>query len=104
MRKITQQIRDAFWNSETLTKGNTKTDGKAVWLHGNKIIERKGSELWATWAGWVTNTTSERLKGILDLYITTGSKNGQGFIYFKLLGGTYYPGDTEWVRISPPPE
>ena len=65
MRKITKQIAEAFYAERELKINNTYTDGQAVWLHGNKIIERRRDGIWFTLAGWNTNTTRERLNGIL---------------------------------------
>ena len=68
MRKITQRIRKAFLNGQSLTIGNTKTDGKSVWLHGNEIVKTSANgQVWATLAGWNTPTTRERVNGITDL-------------------------------------
>ena len=68
MRKVTEQIKEAFEKGKAKTIGNTHTDGNSVWLHGNKIIKRDSSGLifW-TLAGWNTPTTRERINGILDV-------------------------------------
>ena len=70
MRKVTEQIKKAFFEGKRKSIGNTWTDGKSVWLHTNKIITSEtladGSKriIW-TLAGWNTVTTRERLNGIL---------------------------------------
>jgi len=64
MRKVTQQIRDAFHARRSLALGNTFTDGQGVWLHGNKVIERREDGIYWTLAGWPTVTTRERVNGI----------------------------------------
>ena len=58
MRKVTEQIKQAFFERKAKTIGNTHTDGESVWLHGNEIIKRDSSGLifW-TLAGWNTPTT-----------------------------------------------
>ena len=68
MRKVTEQIKQAFFERKAKTIGNTHTDGESVWLHGNEIIKRDSSGLifW-TLAGWNTPTTRERINGILDV-------------------------------------
>ena len=38
MRKVTEQIKQAFERGEAKTVGNTRTDGNTVWLHGNAIV------------------------------------------------------------------
>ena len=40
MRKVTQQIKDAFEQGKAKKVDNTETDGKTVWLHGNAIVKR----------------------------------------------------------------
>ena len=67
MRKVTEQTVQAFIKGERLTVGNTSTDGQALYLHGNKIMERKpDGSIWFTFAGWATRTTSERISGLLQ--------------------------------------
>ena len=68
MRKVTQQIKEAFEQRKVKTIGNTHTDGQSVWLHGNKIVTRDASGVVrATLAGWNTPTTRERVNGITGL-------------------------------------
>ena len=68
MRKVTAQIKAAFEAQTPRTVGNTSTDGQSVWLHCNKIVERReNGEVWATLAGWATPTTRERVNGITGL-------------------------------------
>jgi len=69
MRQVTKQIRDAYLERRTLRVGNTYTDGNAVWLHGNKIVERRNGETWITNAGWFSGTTKERLNAFFGVYI-----------------------------------
>ena len=40
MRKVTEQIKQAFNQGTPLKVGNTRTDGQTVWLHGNAIVKR----------------------------------------------------------------
>lgn len=65
MRKITQQIANSFLLGKALKINNTETDGKAVYLHNNKIAEITEEGLKVSLAGWNTVTTRERLNGIL---------------------------------------
>jgi len=68
MRKVTEQIKQAFFNKQAFKKDNTRTDGTSVWLHGNEIIKRDPSGvILFTFAGWGSVTTRERLKGILNV-------------------------------------
>lgn len=72
MRKVTRQIAEAFEARKSRTVGNTTTDGETVWLHGNPIVRRNENEeggvenIEVSMAGWPTNTTRERINGILD--------------------------------------
>ena len=67
MRKVTQQIKQAFEQGESLKVGNTRTDGQTVWLHGNAIVKRDPDGLvrWSL-AGWNSPTTRERVNGIAN--------------------------------------
>ena len=67
MKKVTEKIKAAFEVGKALKVGNTETDGKSVWLHGNEIVKRdpSGLVLWSL-AGWNTVTTRERVNGIAD--------------------------------------
>lgn len=68
MRKITKEICEAFLRKEKKAIGNTATDGKALFLHGNRIAERvAGNTIKISLAGWPTVTTRERLNGLLEL-------------------------------------
>jgi len=70
MRKVTQQIKEAFEQGKSLKVGNTRTNGTSVFLHGNEIVKRDPSGLvMATLAGWNTPTTRERVNGITGLGI-----------------------------------
>lgn len=90
MRKVTEKIRQAFYNQESLTVSNTTTDGQAVWLHGNKIIERRPDGIWFTLAGWDTNTTRERLNGIVS-----------GVNISRCKGVSYLTSSNRSARIDP---
>jgi hypothetical protein len=68
MRKVTEQIKEAFEQGTSKKVGNTETDGQTVWLHGNAIVKRDPSGLvMATLAGWNTPTTRERVNGITGM-------------------------------------
>jgi hypothetical protein len=70
MRKITERIKKAFEQGQSLKVGNTETDGTSVWLFGNKIVRRDNTgTVWATLAGWNTPTTRERVNNITGLRI-----------------------------------
>jgi hypothetical protein len=79
MRKITRDIAAAFNAQKSMTRsgnGATSTDGAAIFLHGNKIVERREDGIYVTLAGWNTTTTRERLKPFASVH----SSKGQAFL------------------------
>jgi hypothetical protein len=82
MRKISKQIAHAFNQGKTKSIGNTMTNGKEVYLHGNKIAWRSsGNGLELTLAGWPTVTTRERLNAIL--YVEGfNARAGEGYGFY----------------------
>lgn len=72
MRKITQQAVSSFWAGEHYRGANTTvevtSDSIVMELHGNPIARRnrhsRGVDI--SLAGYPTNTTRERLRGVLD--------------------------------------
>ena len=70
MRKVTRNIVEAWARGESLTSGNTSTDGQTIWLHGNAIVWKTidPDVIALTLAGWPTVTTRERLNGVLNFY------------------------------------
>jgi hypothetical protein len=95
MRKVTEQIKHAFFLGESLTVGNTTTDGTSVFLHGNEIIRRDSSELilW-TLAGWNTPTTRERINGILNAGVHQVKHE-------PVLNGHEIDAN-DWIALAPP--
>jgi hypothetical protein len=92
MRKVTQQIKEAFDQGTSKKVGNTRTDGQTVWLHGNEIIKRDAVGLvFATLAGWNTPTTRERVNGITGLCFS--QKN-----FTPLLNGNEVD-SSEWYSV-----
>lgn len=68
MRKVTEEIKQAFERRKSLKVGNTRTDGTSVYLHGNEIVRRDISGVvFATLAGYNTRTTRERVNGITGM-------------------------------------
>lgn len=75
MRKVTQQIADAFMARKSKTIGNTHTDGESIWLHGNEIVRRNESDqIEVSLAGWPTPTTRERLTPFAIIYQRKGEQ------------------------------
>ena len=69
MRKITQEAVEAMYHRNKFKKSNTQIvvdgDYSAMFLHGNKIAEIDNYQLFICSKGWNTNTTKERLNGVL---------------------------------------
>jgi len=92
MRKVTQEIVWAFRNRRKLTVGNTHTDGRSIFLHGNEIAKwDNDGDLLITNAGWSSNTTKERLNGLPSVSISQRD-------YVWYLNGMKWDG--EWVRVT----
>jgi hypothetical protein len=76
MRKITEESVEAFKNGTAFRKDNTRVvcedhEGYAVvsmYLFGNKIAERTEKDVCVCDGGFRSNTTKERLCGILSAY------------------------------------
>ena len=67
MRKITQQIKDIFSSDSNGTINNTEVKDGCVYLLDNKIIEKRIDGIYFSLAGWNSNMTHERLRGILGI-------------------------------------
>lgn len=65
MRTVTRRVVAAWQAGKRLTVGNTRTDGVCIWLHGNRIAERRADgSVWVCDGGHASLTTRERLNGI----------------------------------------
>lgn len=97
MRKITEEICKAFRNGEKKTIGNSHTDGVRLFLFGNCIAKKEEVSIWINNQGYTTQTTKERLNGLLEML-------GHPRIYQK--NWEWYWGDdqsfpnNEWVLVS----
>ena len=101
MRVVSRKITKAWREGKRLTVGNTRTDGRNIYLHGNCIVRTTESgAVQITTAGWNTSTTRERLNGFLEAagLRYTGVFNRRGDLYF----GTHdnrTPWDGEWMTV-----
>lgn len=65
MRKVTEQVVQAWMKGKSKKVGNTSTDGVNIYLHGNHIARRMANgTVQVRNAGHGTSTTRERLNGI----------------------------------------
>ena len=68
MRTITHLAVKKFMSMENFSRGNTQVfngDEVKLCLHGNNIATIKDNGLFITNCGWFSNTTKERLNGLL---------------------------------------
>lgn len=91
MKQVSIDVASAFENGKAKKSGNTQTDGKSLWLHGNKIAEHRDDGLYITNCGWFSKTTKERLNGIRGVNIV--QKNFKWYINGEEWGG-------EWKKVN----
>jgi len=65
MRVVTAQIMRAWSQGKSKKVGNTRTDGKNIWLYGNPIVRTVDGHVYISDGGHATATTRERLNGFL---------------------------------------
>ena len=97
MRKITRYAAIAFRGGDNWSLGNTTVCDGAMYLHGNKIAERREDGVYCTLAGWNTPTTRERLNGLLEILgIPTG--------FYQHRWEAFYHGrqidPSEWIKVK----
>ena len=84
MRNVTELTVSAFLNGRTASVSNTFTNGKELYLHGNKIaMFNSEGKLEISLCGWNTVTTRERLNGIFEIggyKLRVSTKKGQAMI------------------------
>ena len=94
MRKVTQTTVNAFMCGEQCSLGNTVSSGDELILHGHIIAKRENGRIFISNCGYETNTTKERLNGILlkmgvsKIYQKDFKwfwKNGEEFPYNKFV-------------------
>lgn len=78
MRKVTEKMANALKDMRITSSGNTEirrvnTHDIGLYLHSNPIAAYNGKELKVMDAGWRTNTTKERLNGILQVFGIEGA-------------------------------
>tara|TARA_Y100001972_G_C7449800_1_gene230313 strand:+ start:213 stop:542 length:330 start_codon:yes stop_codon:yes gene_type:complete len=82
MRKITQETVNAFFNGYPLSKSNTLTASGKYYLHRNLIAYFDNDKnLIVNNCGWFSNTTKERLNGILKYLGYEGIKQ-KDFVWY----------------------
>ena len=74
MRQITKQAVNKFNNNKNYKKDNTRIEYQHIfsepttimYLHNNIIAQKLNKEIRISNCGWFSNTTKERLNGLLD--------------------------------------
>ena len=100
MRKITKESVRAFYKQERFYKNNTSVVdtffGARFYLHNNLIAEIKNGKLYICNCGWFSNTTKERLNGILT-HIGHAGIYQKNFCWF--LNGEKWNGDRVEIKL-----
>ena len=102
MRKITAAAVSAFYNGRPFAQGNTRVDlhrdAVELCLHGTAIARLNLNSGWISirHAGWTTNTTKDRLNGILDRI--GGRIHQKDFEWY--LDGRRWDGGCSWTTVS----
>lgn len=71
-----------------------------MWLHGNKIVERRDGDIWISAAGWPTTTTKSRINGILGNRGGLYTHKGDLYILSKPSGQHRELDPYEWVNLG----
>lgn len=95
MRKVSLKIGAAFHTGRKRAMGNTMTDGNAVYLYGNKIIERCADGIYFTLAGCPTATTRERINSMTNAVI---SQKTIDKVPYQFRGGVTIS-ENEWYKV-----
>ena len=86
MRKIESELIQAFRLGRSFKSQNTtleNTDhGQVVRLHGNKIAQLDGTNLYLSSAGWETATTKSRLNAILSCLVPGAVIYQKDFVWY----------------------
>ena len=67
MRKITSESVKAFLNGDRYSNSNMYVNRYSLYLHSNLIATKKEEDIYISNAGWCSNTTKERLNGLLSM-------------------------------------
>jgi len=94
MRKVTRKVVGAFIAKMSANEGNSRTDGKSLYLHGNEIARwAEDGKLEICTAGWASNVTKERLNALPNVHIH--QKNFQWY-----LNGKPWATPSRWTEVS----
>jgi len=92
MTKTAERVIEAWDNRSFCHINNTSTDGKVVYLYGNKIIKRENGKVYIRTAGYATKTTKDRLNSLKGVHVYTS----KGIVY---LNNYEWDNHKEWTEI-----
>lgn len=107
MTKITIESVAAFLDGQNYKSGNTRVDASGLvidlFLHENLIAKKHpNKQIEITNAGWFSNTTKERLNGILSHFMADiKQKDGNWYLtkWFTDGSAEVIKWDGEWITI-----
>lgn len=100
MRQITRDSVVAFVANTAFNKANMSVKNNIMMLHGNPIAKKEGKKLFISAAGWETNTTKERLNGVLDVLCIPGTHIFQKDFVWYLNGKGCFDTSNSWQDVS----
>lgn len=100
MRDVTAKIVGAWIGGKALKVGNTRTDGKNIYLHGNLIARRMtDGKVQVSNGGYGSLTTRERLNGIAAATLSNlrfAQKGGKQVVVY---GEQTLQWDGGWIEL-----
>ena len=101
MRKITMEAQKAFWDNGYFKRDNTTVLNGIMTLHSTIIASHSDRFLSLNSGGYRTNTTKERLNGVLHrLGFVIKSKQGEWSIYNSQNGESFLFVDGIQLRLG----
>lgn len=71
-RANSEHVARAFIMHQTAAQDSSSTDGQSLLLHGNKIAEWRGNNIFVSLAGWNTSLTRDRLSALMSVAYGAG--------------------------------
>lgn len=98
MRKIEEKMLIALRNGLEFSCGNTRVEGRKVYLHNNLIAKLTNNAVIVDSCGWSTVTTKSRLNAILGYFCDNYISQKKGTWYMK--GGVIFEDNMEVSRCN----
>ena len=88
MRKETKKIAQAFLRGEKAHAARSSTNGDELFLHGHCIAWKGGNDdVQFSFRNWPTNTTRDRINGVLDMFgysfFGVSQRQGEQWLVYK---------------------